>query len=66
MNQHDDLCTQKGAQVLKERIEKFWSDQGYLVDVRIVEAGFVATMRSARVDVRSNMINGKPRHPAIA
>jgi hypothetical protein len=31
------------------------------VDVDLVDAGFVPAMRSARTDVRSNMVNGMPR-----
>ncbi len=55
-----DFCTKKGASDLKERIEDYWRGQGYEVDVKLVDAGFQAAMRSARTDVRSDMVNGLP------
>ena len=30
-------------------------------DIELTEAGFMPAMRSARTDVRSNMVNGMPR-----
>jgi hypothetical protein len=42
-------------------IREYWKKQGYDVDVRLVQEGFVSTMRSSRFDVRSNMVNGMPR-----
>ena len=45
---------------MKQRIEEYWRERGYTVDVKLVEAGFVAAMRSARTDVRSDMVNGFP------
>jgi hypothetical protein len=55
-----DFCSVDGARRLKQRIEDYWRERGYNVDVKLVEAGFVAAMRSARTDVRSNMVNGFP------
>jgi hypothetical protein len=55
-----DFCNQDGARRLKQRIEEYWRERGYKVDVKLVEAGFVAAMRSARTDVRSDMVNGMP------
>ncbi len=55
-----DFCNVDGARRLKQRIEEYWRDRGYNVDVKLVEAGFIAAMRSARTDVRSDMINGLP------
>lgn len=55
-----DFCNTDGARRLKQRIEEYWRDRGYQVDVKLVEAGFVAAMRSARTDVRSDMVNGLP------
>jgi hypothetical protein len=55
-----DFCNVDGARRLKQRIEEYWRDRGYSVDVKLVEAGFVAAMRSARTDVRSDMVNGFP------
>jgi len=56
-----DFCNVDGARRLKMRIEEYWKDKGYNVDVKLVEAPFVAAMRSARTDVRSDMVNGFPR-----
>ena len=55
-----DFCNPEGARRLKQRIEEYWRERGYAVDVKLVEAGFVAAMRSARTDVRSDMVNGFP------
>ncbi|MFZ4120713.1 MAG: hypothetical protein ACOYKM_03535 [Caulobacterales bacterium] len=56
-----DFCTQDGARRLKQRIEEYWRERGYNVEVRLVEAGFMPAMRSARTDVRSDMTNGMPK-----
>ena len=56
-----DFCNPEGARRLKQRIEEYWRDRGYNVDIKLIEAGFVAAMRSARTDVRSDMVNGMPR-----
>ena len=55
-----DFCNAEGARRLKQRIEEYWRDRGYTVEVKLVEAGFVAAMRSARTDVRRDMVNGFP------
>ena len=55
-----DFCNPEGARRLKQRIEEYWRERGYDIDVKLVEAGFVAAMRSARTDVRSDMVNGFP------
>jgi hypothetical protein len=55
-----DFCNVDGARRLKMRIEEYWRERGYNVDVMLIEAGFVAAMRSARTDVRSDMVNGFP------
>jgi hypothetical protein len=55
-----DFCNVDGARRLKQRIEEYWRERGYNVDVKLIEAGFVAAMRSARTDVRSDMVNGMP------
>ncbi|MBI1339651.1 phosphoglycolate phosphatase [bacterium] len=55
-----DFCTEDGARRLKARIEEYWAERGFNVSINLVEAGFVAAMRSARTDVRSNMVNGMP------
>lgn len=55
-----DFCNADGARRLKQRIEEYWKERGFTVEVKLVEAGFVAAMRSARTDVRSDMVNGFP------
>ncbi|MBI1250366.1 MAG: phosphoglycolate phosphatase [Alphaproteobacteria bacterium] len=55
-----DWCNADGARRLKLKIEEYWRERGYNVDVKLVDAGFVAAMRSARTDVRSDMVNGLP------
>jgi len=57
-----DFCTNEGADHLAERIREFWRKRGYEVELEARREGFVPTMRSARTDLRSNMINGMPRH----
>ena len=56
-----DLCTTSGARRLAEKIENYWRKQGFDVTVETREEGFVSTMRSARTDLRSDMVNGMPR-----
>ncbi len=55
-----DFCTEDGAKRLKNKIEEYWRNRGFDVSVDLVDAGFVPAMRSARCDVRSNMVNGMP------
>ncbi len=55
-----DWCDADGARRLKDKIREYWAERGYEVDVDLVDSGFVAAMRSARTDVRSNMVNGMP------
>lgn len=56
-----DPCTMEGALRLKQKIEEYWAARGATVNARPVEAGFVPAMRSARVDVRSDMLSGWPK-----
>ena len=56
-----DWCDEDGAKRLREKISAYWAERGYEVDVDLIDAGFVPAMRSARTDVRSNMVNGMPR-----
>lgn len=60
-----DWCNTDGAKRLKDKIAEYWSDRGYEVEVDLVDAGFVPAMRSARTDVRSNMVNGMPRRKVV-
>lgn len=55
-----DYCTKDGALRIKEKIEAYWAERGHDVRVDLVQGGFLASMRSARTDVRSNMVNGVP------
>jgi hypothetical protein len=55
-----DFCNVDGARRIKQRIEEYWRERGFNVEVKLVDAGFVAAMRSARTDVRSDMVNGFP------
>ena len=59
-----DWCTTEGARRLKQRIEAYWRDRGFEVDIKLIEAGFMPAMRSARCDVRSDMVNGMPQKSA--
>ncbi|MBT8471569.1 MAG: phosphoglycolate phosphatase [Marinicaulis sp.] len=56
----NDLCDRDGAARLAMKIEEFWRKRGFNVSVETKDEGFVSTMRSARTDVRSDMINGMP------
>lgn len=60
-----DWCDTEGAERLREKIRAYWAERGYDVDVDLVDAGFVAAMRSARTDLRSNMVNGMPRRRLV-
>ena len=55
-----DFCDQDGARKLKMKIEEYWASRGFDVSINLIDAGFVPAMRSARTDVRSNMVNGMP------
>lgn len=59
-----DHCTDDGATRLAGKIREFWLKKGFDVDVDLRPEGFVSTMRSARTDVRSDMVNGMPRRIA--
>ena len=61
-----DWCNSDGAQRLREKIAEYWVERGYDVEVDLVNAGFVTAMRSARTDVRSNMVNGMPRRKLVS
>ena len=61
-----DLCDRDGASRLAMKIQDFWRKRGFYLMVEMKEEGFVSTMRSARTDVRSNMINGMPTKMAGA
>jgi hypothetical protein len=56
----NDFCNGTGAAMLKIHIEAYWRSRGYDVEVKLIDAGFVSAMRSARKDIRSDMKNGFP------
>lgn len=55
-----DYCTRDGAERIKKQIEDYWAERGHPVNINLVQGAFLASMRSARTDVRSNMVNGVP------
>jgi hypothetical protein len=55
-----NYCNLDGAMLLKQQIEDYWRDRGRAVNVTLHGVGFVAAMRFARTDVRSDMRNGYP------
>jgi len=56
-----DFCTRDGATALKAKIEAYWRDRGQHVMISLHHGGFNASIRAARYDVRSDMVNGMPR-----
>lgn len=57
-----DFCDDKGAAELKQKIEAYWVSRGFAPpQINLHHMGFIACMRSARTDIRSDMINGMPR-----
>lgn len=56
-----DYCSKAGAESLIEKIETYWRDRGMHVMCSLRDAGFHPAIRSARFDVRSDMVNGLPR-----
>lgn len=57
-----DFCTRDGATILKQKIEAYWRERGHNVQVLLHNVGFHPAIRAARYDVRSDMVNGLPRH----
>lgn len=56
-----ELCNTHGAFKLKAKIESYWAERGAKVNVKVVDAEFTPALRSARADVRSDMVNGMPK-----
>ena len=52
--------TGEGAQILKDQIETYWAQRGYAVHVELVQSCFSVPLRSSRLDLRSNLVNGYP------
>jgi hypothetical protein len=57
----NNFTDRQGASELKARIEEYWRKRGFEVQVILVEAPFSPAVRAARVDVRSDLVNGWPR-----
>lgn len=57
-----DFCSRDGALALKLKIEAYWRERGHDVMIALHNVGFHPAIRAARYDVRSDMINGMPRH----
>lgn len=56
-----EFTDRAGASELKARIEAYWRERGYNIQVMLVEGSFTPALRASRVDVRSDLINGLPR-----
>ncbi|MDX2274317.1 MAG: hypothetical protein NW206_02615 [Hyphomonadaceae bacterium] len=56
----EDWCSEAAAVLLKERIHEYWRARGYVVELQLVRIPFNSATRGARIDVRSNMLNGWP------
>ncbi len=57
---NSDFCDEDGARKLKMKIEEYWVSRGFDVSINLIDAGFVPAMRSARTDVRSSRVIGRP------
>ena len=55
-----DFCCGDGAEKLKSMIEQYWSSKGHKIETSLISADYTPKMRSRRVDVRSNLVNGLP------
>lgn len=56
-----DYCSREGAAALKAMIEAYWRERGHDVMIVLNNVGFHPAIRAARFDVRSDMVNGRPR-----
>jgi len=61
-----DYCSRDGAVALKSKIEAYWRERGQNVMIVLSNVGFHPAIRAARYDVRSDMVNGRPRASAAA
>lgn len=57
----NNFTDRQGASELKTRIEEYWRKRGFDVQVMLVEAPFSPAIRSARYDIRSELVDGLPR-----
>lgn len=56
-----DYFTQEGATELARRINAFWTAKGKAPVISLHRVNYDAGVRGARFDIRSDMLNGKPR-----
>lgn len=56
-----DTFSLAGAERLKEKIEAYWAERGRAVSVKVISESFHPAIRAARVNIRSDMLNGYPR-----
>lgn len=54
------MATKAIAERHKRMIEEYWADQGAVVTVKLVEAGFSSTVRSKFFELESDLVNGYP------
>ena len=59
-----DYCTHEGATTIARQIKEYWAKQGKHVNVQLQQEAFTMQMREAYWVVRSDMVNGVPRHNA--
>ena len=59
-----DLADREGAIRLRDYLKAYCRERGYEIDAEVIPMGFTPAMRSARWDVRTNLVNGRP--PASA
>ena len=57
----DDATSVEGAHRIKQRIERYWREQGYEVHVTLRRLRYSSAARQATVALESDMINGLPR-----
>jgi hypothetical protein len=50
-----------GAELLKSRIEAYWRERGYEIEVTLAPAAFSPALRASRYDIRSELVDGWPR-----
>ena len=55
-----EWCSDPAASELRNKIEAYWRKRGFAIQTEAVDAEYVDTCRTARVDIRSNLINGLP------
>lgn len=55
-----EYCGLDGPIVLKAKIEAYWRERGHIVTVSLHDAGFAYAIRTTRVDIRSDLVNGLP------